>query len=98
MGSPLLRKSYLREAVVALAGSSILLAASVPVKIACGQHTTLYLLPTRSAEVKSPAGAAELSILLPLASVELAPRSGSAEASGKGYMPLPANFPRRLNR
>jgi hypothetical protein len=60
MGSPLLRKSFLREAAVALAGSSNLLAASIPVEIACGQHTTLYLLPARSSEVKPPPGAAEL--------------------------------------
>jgi hypothetical protein len=98
MESPLLRRGFLREAVVALAGSCNLLAASIPVEIAHGQPTTLYLLPIRSIEVKSPPGGAELIVPLRLATVQVLPRRGSPQAGGRGYTPLPANFPRRLNR
>src|ERR1039458_9139490 len=98
MGSPLLRKSFLREASVALAGPGNLLAASIPVEIAHGRSTTLYLLPARCAHVKSPPGEVELIVPLLLAAVELPARCGSPQANEGGYTPLHTNFPRRLNR
>jgi len=98
MGSPLLRKSFLREAPVALSGPGNLLAASIPVEIAHGRRTTLYLLPARCAQVKSPPDAVELIVPLLLAAVELAARRCWPEASEGGYTPLHTNFPHRRNR
>ena len=78
----------------ALAGSGDLLPACIPVKIARGKSTTLYLLPACFARVKCIPGATELNALLELT----AAGSGGAKrlAGGKqeGLPAVTCRFPR----
>jgi len=75
-----------------------LLPASIPVKIARGKHATLYRLPVRFAGVTSIPGATDINALPELTTTRREAPGAAQAASGRGYTPLHADFPRLFNR
>jgi hypothetical protein len=77
---------------------STLLPAFTPVKTVRKEPATLYLLPVRVAGVKSAPSVTELNTLPELTTDWYSVPRASPAATGRGYLPLLADFPRLLNR